>query len=205
MTQTIRIPLDAQTNRKSFQDELENDDEKINCRTEDSWDIGALWQAEPFFANKFRDSFSVQKSFLSDWHCAISHKPLECGLSWETIDWTKIRAILRDQVLMVEFPQIVKTDSLEVRFYELAAKWNEEIGAESSLTKITGNINYLRIISLGKPVVPLILKQLQHESAPWFLALSAITGELNIGKEHAGNFGKMAEAWLQWGSQNGYI
>ena len=66
-------------------------------------------------------------------------------------------------------------------------------------------MNYLRIISLGWKVVPLILRELQREPAPWFLALRAITGEENVGREHPGNFRGMAEAWLAWGRERGYV
>ena len=93
---------------------------------------------------------------------------------------------------------------LETQFNELVEKWIEETGGESSLSNITSNINYLRIISLGKGVVPLIIEQLKIKPAPWFVALRAITGELNVGKEHSGNFRKIAQAWIEWCSQNGY-
>lgn len=93
----------------------------------------------------------------------------------------------------------------ERAFQAFAKQWHDEIGPDSSLSNITGNINYLRIISLGKPVIPFILKELQREPAPWFLALRVITGELTLGKEHAGDFRKMAAAWIEWGIQNGYL
>src|SRR6266550_4443421 len=67
--------------------------------------------------------------------------------------------------------------NIEEEFGSLAKKWREEVGAESSLSKITGNLNYLRVISLGKQAIPLILRDLQREAAPRFLALRAITGE----------------------------
>ncbi|PWU08431.1 MAG: hypothetical protein C5B50_29565 [Verrucomicrobia bacterium] len=96
-------------------------------------------------------------------------------------------------------------NGLEKEFDELSRKWRADVGPESSFSKITGNLSYLRIISLGKRAVPLILKDLQREPAPWFLALRAITGEERIGKEEAGNFKAMADAWLAWGREHGYI
>jgi hypothetical protein len=96
-------------------------------------------------------------------------------------------------------------DDTEDQFGALSKQWREEVGAESSLSKITGNMNYLRIISLGKKAVPLILRDLQREPAPWFLALRAITGEQNVGREYAGNFKQMADSWISWGREKGYI
>lgn len=94
---------------------------------------------------------------------------------------------------------------VEEEFGALSQKWRHEIGAESSLSKITGNLNYLRIIALGRKAVPLILRELQKEPAPWFLALRVITGEDTVGRNDAGNFSKMADAWLIWGRERGYI
>jgi len=96
-------------------------------------------------------------------------------------------------------------DTTEEEFRTFSKNWREEVGAESSLSKITGNMNYLRIISLGRKAVPLILRDLQREPAPWFLALRAITGEQNVGREYAGNFRRMAESWVAWGREKGYI
>lgn len=97
------------------------------------------------------------------------------------------------------------TPEVEREFYELANKWRENIAEDSSITNITENINYLRIIALGEPVVPLILKELRREPAPWFLALNAITGEMTIGNEYPGDFARMAQEWVNWGVRNGFV
>src|SRR6266446_2573528 len=102
-------------------------------------------------------------------------------------------------------PLETNSDNTEAQFGSLSQKWREEVGAESSLSKITGNMNYLRVISLGKKAVPLILRDLQREPAPWFLALRAITGAEDVGQEHAGNFRMMASSWIAWGREKGYI
>jgi hypothetical protein len=96
-------------------------------------------------------------------------------------------------------------DSLEVRFCSLASRWKAEIGPDSSLSNITNNMNYLRIIAMGEEAIPLILRELQREPAPWFVALRAITGEDSVDRDFPGNFRKKADAWLRWGFENGYI
>ena len=45
-------------------------------------------------------------------------------------------------------------DTTEEEFRTFSKNWREEVGAESSLSKITGNMNYLRNISLGRKAVP---------------------------------------------------
>jgi len=96
-------------------------------------------------------------------------------------------------------------DKDEALFQSLSRKWKEETGAESSLSNITSNINYLKVIKMGDRAIPFILRELRSEPAPWFLALRVITEEPNVGMEHSGNFRKMAGAWIRWGEQHGYI
>jgi hypothetical protein len=98
-----------------------------------------------------------------------------------------------------------RQDNIESEFKSLSAKWREEIGPDSSLSNIISSINYLRVISMGKKVVPFILQELEREPAPWFVALQAITGENPVDQQLAGNFPKIAQAWLQWGRERGFI
>jgi len=93
----------------------------------------------------------------------------------------------------------------EKKFRYYAAKWKAEIGGDSSLTSITNNMNYLRIIRIGHEAIPLILQELQREPAPWFVALRAISEDDSVGRDSPGNFGKMAAAWIQWGKEHRYI
>jgi len=95
---------------------------------------------------------------------------------------------------------------LENRFNELVNKWQEETGGQSSLSRITGNRHYLRIIAeFGEAAIPLILKRLETTPEPWFVALRAITGDYQVGSQYSGNFRKMADAWIEWGKQREYI
>lgn len=110
--------------------------------------------------------------------------------------FSKYIAIRRKAAVFISIPAEMDIAS---EFQVLANEWYEQTGADSSLTRITGNPSYLRIIALGKRVIPLILRELQKHPAPWFVALRALTGEQTIGKEHAGNFSKMAESWVTWG------
>ncbi|MGO9273516.1 MAG: hypothetical protein ACLQOO_25315 [Terriglobia bacterium] len=55
------------------------------------------------------------------------------------------------------------------------------------------------------PVVPLILAELRRELDHWFWALKAITGEDPVPAVRRGNMKEMAEIWLEWGRQRGYV
>jgi hypothetical protein len=63
---------------------------------------------------------------------------------------------------------------------------------------------YQRIIGMGQPVVPLIMRQLEREPDHWFVALSAITGVNPVKPEQKGKLQEIAQAWIQWGQANGY-
>lgn len=64
---------------------------------------------------------------------------------------------------------------------------------------------YQRIIGLGAPAIPLILKELQERGGQWYWALRAITNESPVADEEAGNIPSMKAAWLRWGASRGHI
>jgi hypothetical protein len=97
-----------------------------------------------------------------------------------------------------------ESQSLESRFYRFANKWMHSMGGRSSTTSVLSDLNYLRIIALGKDAIPFILKELKKEPAPWFLALKVLTGEESVGNSSPGDYRKMASEWIEWGDANGY-
>lgn len=90
-------------------------------------------------------------------------------------------------------------------FRALVEAWKNETAFLSSLTKIQSNCYYLRIIALGRDVIPFILRDMQHELSPWFVALQTITGENPAQTCQPGNLEAMSVAWLEWGKDQGYL
>ncbi|MBE9096320.1 hypothetical protein [Tychonema sp. LEGE 07203] len=99
---------------------------------------------------------------------------------------------------------IWKTAEIEETFLELAEQWRRETGMMSLVTKMSMHPAYQRIIGMGQAVVPLILRELEQEPDHWFWALQAITGANPVESEQRGRLKQMAEAWIQWGRENGY-
>ncbi len=64
---------------------------------------------------------------------------------------------------------------------------------------------YQRIIGMGMPVVPLILEELRREPDQWFWALESITEQNPVSSDAVGKVRQMAQAWIEWGKQQGYI
>src|SRR5687767_12833397 len=65
--------------------------------------------------------------------------------------------------------------------------WRLETQHMSSPTDRYVHKSYARIIGLGQPAVPLILRSMQRTPGDWFYALRAITGENPVTNSIAGN------------------
>jgi EAL domain-containing protein (putative c-di-GMP-specific phosphodiesterase class I) len=99
---------------------------------------------------------------------------------------------------------VIETAEIEITFLELAEQWQRETGMLSVTSKISMHPAYQRIIGMGQPVVPLIMRELEREPDHWFVALSAITGANPVKPEQRGRLKQMAQAWIEWGRANGY-
>lgn len=93
-------------------------------------------------------------------------------------------------------PRRVNGVRLEVTFENLADQWEDETVFESVVTRKAMHPAYQRIIGMGRPAVPLILRRLRREPAQWFWALTAITGEDPARGEDTVE--GAAAAWLNW-------
>jgi hypothetical protein len=93
----------------------------------------------------------------------------------------------------------------EDRFRELVARWRAETRSLSSTTDRALNSAYQDIIGMGKPVLPLIFRELEQHGGHWFWALRHITRENPVPQQDAGNIQRMREAWLRWGREHRYI
>ena len=91
------------------------------------------------------------------------------------------------------------------RFQRLAAEWKDRSRFLSNTAQMSLLRPYQSIIGMGMPAVPLILAELQREADQWFWALEAITEQNPVRPEHAGNVRQMAQAWVDWGRQQGLV
>jgi hypothetical protein len=89
------------------------------------------------------------------------------------------------------------------RFNMLKRQWQKETLLFSSLTKIVMHPAYQRIIGIGPPAVPLILRELEQKPNHWFWALKVITGADPVEPSQRGRMKEMTRAWLRWGKEQG--
>jgi hypothetical protein len=104
-------------------------------------------------------------------------------------------------------PPIVIGEDLQrsIRFQKLLYEWRRERGATSSITQMAQCDSYVAIMSMGKPVIPLIMSQLRSEGDQpdqWFWALQVLTEHDPVSEADRGDTGRMASAWLTWWSEN---
>lgn len=96
-------------------------------------------------------------------------------------------------------------DDRRAEFVALATKWRSETAHLSSVTQIAMHPAYQRIIGMGRDVIPFVLEDLRDNGGHWYWALQSLTGETPVPDDAAGNVREMKAAWLQWGSESGYI
>lgn len=105
----------------------------------------------------------------------------------------------------LEFIRSKYTEVIREDFLKLAEAWHKDTDYQSSIQRKTGHPAYLKIISMGKAVVPFILQELQKRGGHWFIALSVITGADPVPSEHYGDMEKVTEDWLGYGKEQGLI
>lgn len=116
---------------------------------------------------------------------------------------TEIRHFKRDKITAYKYP-IKSKLKLEAEFNNLAEEWRTETRMLSLVTQKSMHPAYQKIIGMGQPVVPLILRDLEQKPDHWFWALRAITGDNPVKSEQRGRMKMMAQAWIEWGKEHGY-
>jgi hypothetical protein len=98
-----------------------------------------------------------------------------------------------------------ETRTLSEQFESLSRQWKAETALLSATPLMVAHPAYQAIIALGPAVVPLLLQDLERESAHWFEALQAITGEDPVSPDQWGQIPAMIAAWLAWGRNHRLI
>lgn len=91
------------------------------------------------------------------------------------------------------------------QFRELADQWERETVLLSNSAQAAAHPAHRQIVSMGEPVVPLILERMRLQGGHWFHALAEITGAAPVASGERGNIAAMQQAWLDWGVRNGLV
>ena len=95
--------------------------------------------------------------------------------------------------------------NLQRKFDTLADTWNRETAHFSSTRQMAEHPAYREIVSLGRPVVPLIFREVVRDPGfHWFHALREILGSgPEIPTDARGRLSLVTERWLRWGKEHG--
>ncbi|MEK6289079.1 MAG: hypothetical protein AABO57_25445 [Acidobacteriota bacterium] len=96
---------------------------------------------------------------------------------------------------------------LEQTFTKLAEQWRNETAHLSLAGEKANSFAYHQIMAMGPRVLPLIFRELEATTSDWFWALRAIARDKApvIKPEDRGRVRRIAEIWMDWGKQNGYV
>ncbi|HET6884409.1 MAG TPA: hypothetical protein VFI31_29925 [Pirellulales bacterium] len=127
-----------------------------------------------------------------------------------TIEFQGGLGLPEGQVVTVTFQAVSgaqpdTNEQLAATFLKLVEEWKNATGHLSNISQKVKHPAYQAIIAMGKPVVPLILRELEAEPNDWFVALTRITGEDPVPEVSYGVVNQMTSAWLRWGKSQGYV
>lgn len=97
--------------------------------------------------------------------------------------------------------RVLVSKALRHRFAALRKEWQAERSATSSITQLAMAPAYQKIIAMGEPAIPLILRQMESEGEEpdmWFWALRVLTDTDPITDDIRGDTFAMSRAWLGW-------
>jgi hypothetical protein len=87
----------------------------------------------------------------------------------------------------------------------LAAQWLRERPRGVDVHQMIQTPAYRSIIALGHSAIRPLLLILLRKPDHWFPALNAITGENPVPSGAEGRINEMANAWIKWGRERGYV
>ena len=166
--------------------------------------LAACWErTKDMIVPQFRDGECEVRRL---WDEAVAE-----AMGWDAAELERLRLLLHQEphVRGLGYGQYADAVALEPadrqRFTELADQWDRETWLLSNSSHAIEHPAHKEIVSMGEPVVPLILERMREDRRHWYFALRAITGANPVNPADRGKVAIMQEAWLQWGEVNGYI
>jgi hypothetical protein len=96
-------------------------------------------------------------------------------------------------------------DRIRNEFRRHVAQWEDECKFLSSSTDRTKHEAYQAIISMGRQVLPLLLREMIERPNQWSAALVAICGENPVPPDARGDLSKVTAAWQKWALERGLV
>lgn len=90
-------------------------------------------------------------------------------------------------------------------FQELRNAWLNDTAFESGYKNKINHPAYLKIVSMGELIIPILVEDMVENKTPWHYALVDITQKNPIREESAGRANKIIEDWHAWAKENNYV
>jgi len=122
------------------------------------------------------------------------------------LEWTRrepIRPWPREKADLPRYEVTREHRQVELIFRLAVEEWHRQSKHLSSIRRMLALPSYRRVIALGPPAIPLVLRELEERPSFWFPALRELTGENDVAKDK--DFWSAREAWIAWGRANGYL
>lgn len=97
--------------------------------------------------------------------------------------------------------EVKKDNSLETKFNDFVITWKRATSNIPSIRRRLKHNSYQEIINLGKPVLPLLLKEMESNPDHWMVALSVLSGANPVPKNAAEDVKRAAQLWIEWGKK----
>lgn len=101
----------------------------------------------------------------------------------------------------IEYPAVYKQSrsALELRFKRLSKVWKRETVLYSNAKDITRHRAFKQIVGLGKQIIPLVLREYEHDPGHWDMVLTALADTDPVPNSCAGDVYQIRHHWLAWG------
>jgi hypothetical protein len=142
-------------------------------------------------SNDWMQSEEISSSYSEAAHAEIG----------EARGWYRYHRLTKGLGSVIVLPAL----SIRQEFSNLAEEWKRDTEIISSERDVVLHPSYQRIIGMGLPVVPFILRDLEETGSRWYWALNNIVGENPVPIEDRGRNRKMVEAWVTWGRKHHYL
>ncbi|MDX1953638.1 MAG: N-6 DNA methylase, partial [Verrucomicrobiota bacterium] len=121
------------------------------------------------------------------------------------IEWVKRRKGQIESISREIVESMADDQGMAENVAKLLLEWERKRPKGMNIAAMTAHPIYQSIIGIGWPAVPALLAELRKKPGHWFSALSSITGANPVEAKDEGKINKMAEAWIVWGKEHGYI
>src|SRR5437763_10820138 len=97
-------------------------------------------------------------------------------------------------------------ESVDQQVVRLLKQWRDETAVISSSTVIASHPALCAIVALGPAALPALFRDLaQTRNGHMDTALTAITGVQPVPVGKSGRMREIANIWVQWAKENGYL